>query len=101
MDEASRTTYLVESYVPGLDADRAALLDGHSRAAVAALRADGVRVVWAGSLAITSEETYSYLVSCEDLGAAAAIGSGAALTCDHVAEVLVVRPPLGPDLTPA
>jgi hypothetical protein len=101
MDEAGCTTYLVESYVPGLDRDRAALLDGRVRATVAALREDGVRVAWAGSLAITSEETYSYLVTCADVGAVAAIGAGAALPCDHVAEVVVVRPPVGADLSPA
>ena len=67
MDEAGRTTYLVESYVPGLDPHRAAVLDRQVRDTVATLRGDGLRVVWGGSLAITAEETYSYLVTCEGL----------------------------------
>jgi hypothetical protein len=104
VDEAGCTTYLVESYVPGLDPDLAARLDTQVRDTVAALRGDGLRVVWGGSLAISAEETYSYLVTCEggtaDV-AVAAIGAGAALACDHVAEVVVVRPPLGTDLAPA
>ena len=72
------------------------------RRAVIASRPAGV--VWGGSLAITAEETYSYLVTCEGgtAGAAvAAIGVGAALACDQVAEVVVVRPPLGLDVAPA
>ncbi|MDQ1599457.1 MAG: hypothetical protein QOD68_931 [Actinomycetota bacterium] len=104
MDEAGCTTYLVESYVPGLDPDRAAHLDRQVRDAVATLRGDGLRVVWGGSLAISAEETYSYLVTCEGSAAdaaVAAIGVGAALACDHVAEVVVVRPPLGTDVAPA
>ena len=104
MDEAGCTTYLVESYVPGLDPDRAAILDRQVRDTVATLRGDGLRVVWGGSLAITAEETYSYLVTCEGStadAAVAAIGVGAALACDHVAEVVVVRPPLGLDVAPA
>jgi hypothetical protein len=104
MDEAGCTTYLVESYVPGLDPDRAAALDRQVRATVATLRGDGLRVVWGGSLAITAEETYSYLVTCEGStadAAVAAIGVGAALACDHVAEVVVVRPTLGLDVAPA
>jgi hypothetical protein len=104
MDEADCTTYLVESYVPGLDPDRAARLDRHVRDTVAVLRGDGIRVVWGGSLAITAEETYSYLVTCEGSAAqaaVAAIGVGAELACDHVAQVVVVRPPLGTDLAPA
>jgi hypothetical protein len=97
----------VESYVPGLDPDRAAVLDRQVRDTVATLRGDGLRVVWGGSLAITAEETYSYLVTCEGstadaaVAAIAAIGVGAALACDHVAEVVVVRPPLGLDVAPA
>jgi hypothetical protein len=104
MDEAGCTTYLVESYVPGLDPDRAAVLDRQVRDTVATLRGDGLRVVWGGSLAITAEETYSYLVTCEGStadAAVAAIGVGATLACDHVAEVVVVRPPLGLDVAPA
>ena len=50
-------------------------------ATVAALRGDGLRVV------------------CD--AAVPAIGVGAALACDHVAEVVVVRPPLGLDVAPA
>ena len=98
MDEEGCTTYLVESYVPGLDPDRAARLDRQVCEAVAELHGDGVRVEWGGSLAITAEETYSYLVTCEGSvadAAVAAIGIGAELACDHVAEVVVVRPPLG------
>lgn len=104
MDEAGCTTYLVESYVPGLDPDRAAVLDRQVRDTVATLRGDGLRVVWGGSLAITAEETYSYLVTCEGSAAGAAvaaIGVGTSLACDHVAEVVVVRPPLGVDVAPA
>ena len=104
MDEAGCTTYLVESYVPGLDPVRAAGLDRQVRDTVAALRGHGVRVVWGGSIAITAEETYSYLVTCEGStadAAVAAISVGAALGCDHVAEVVVVRPPLGTDVAPA
>jgi len=43
-------------------------------------------------------------VTCEGStadAAVAAIGVGAALACDHVAEVVVVRPPLGLDVAPA
>ena len=98
MDEEGCTTYLVESYVPGLDPERAARLDRQVCDTVAALHGDGVRVVWGGSLAITAEETYSYLVTCEGRvadAAVAAIGIGAELASDHVAEVVVVRPPFG------
>ena len=61
----------------------------------AALRGEGVRSL-GGSLAITAaEETDWYPARAALLDAAApAIGVGAALACDHVAEV-VVRPPLG------
>jgi hypothetical protein len=83
------TTYLVETYVAGLDAASTRLIDLRLQAAVDTLRAAGSAVVWLGSLAAPAEETYSYVVLCASRDEVAQVSAAAALRPDHVSEVLL------------
>jgi hypothetical protein len=83
------TTYLVETYVAGLDAASTRVIDLRLQAAVDALRAAGSPVMWLGSLAAPAEETYSYVVLCASRDEVTRISAAAALRTGHVTEVLV------------
>ncbi len=96
MAAGGATTYLVESYHPGLDRVGAATIDGRLRAVVDGLRAEGVDVIWSGSLAILAEETYSYLLTCTDVTSVSTVSSRTGLSAGHVVEVLLAPLSLGP-----
>ena len=88
-------TYLVETYVAGLDAAATRRIDLRVKAAVDTLRAAGSTVMWLGSLAAPAEETYSYVVLCASRDEVAQVSAAAALRADHVSEVLVGPGSLG------
>ena len=80
------TTYLVESYVPGLDRELAAALDARMGTATAT-RPGGHSVVWCGSLAIVAEETYASILCSDGIADVLTACHRAGISCDHVVEV--------------
>lgn len=89
---SEETTYLVESYVAGLDEAASSAIAVRLRAAVSELQRQGVAVRWLGSLALHGEETYLCVLAAADSAAVAVVNARAGLTGGHVVEVAVIEP---------
>jgi hypothetical protein len=87
MASTDERTFLVESYVPGLDEARAAELTLRLRSAIAELRREGLTLRWLRSFALVDEETYAWMISAADADQVATVQERAAIRFDHVAEV--------------
>jgi len=81
-------TFLSECYVPKLDEAAASALSTRLQAAIADLTADGLALRWLRGFALLEEETYAWMVSAPDVDGVALLNRRAAVTCDHVVEVV-------------
>jgi hypothetical protein len=86
-------TFFVESYIPQLDADRAAALSSRLQRAVEQLRAEGVRLAWIRSFALLDEDTYVWMVVASRREHVVLIQRRAGVELDHVVEVVPSETP--------
>jgi hypothetical protein len=89
----SGRTFLVESYVPGLDERTAVTLSSRLREAIRQLGEDGVALRWGGSFALVDEETYLCIIAAPQLDDVFRLTERAGFAHDHVAEVLAIDGP--------
>jgi hypothetical protein len=96
---ASQTArrFLVESYVPRLDARTAETLSSRLRQTVRQLNGEGTAVRWWGSFALVDEETYICIIAALKIDDVIEVSERAGLERDHVVEVLAIDAPAGPD----
>ena len=80
-------TFFVESYIPQLDAARAAALSSRLQAAVEQLQDEGLPLTWIRSFALLQEDTYVWMVEATDLDHVDLIQRRAGVELDHVVEV--------------
>jgi methenyltetrahydromethanopterin cyclohydrolase len=92
MPSAHQRTFVVESYVPGIDEAITADLSARWRAAVDGLRAEGRELAWLRSYAVLEEDTYAALVHASRVSDVVLASERAGIPADHVAELLAVEP---------
>jgi hypothetical protein len=86
-------TFLVESYVPGLDERAAATLSSRIREAIRQLDEEGMTLHWGGSFALVEEETYIFIVGGPTVDAVVQLSERAGFEPDHVVEALAIDVP--------
>jgi hypothetical protein len=87
-------TFLVESYVPGLDERAAATLSSRLRKAIRQLDEGGVTTLqWGGSFALVDEETYIFIVGASGIDDVVQLSERAGFEHDHVVEALPIDMP--------
>jgi hypothetical protein len=86
-------TFLVESYVPGLDERAAATLSSRLREAIRRLDEEGMTLHWGGSFALVDEETYIFIVGAPSVEDVVQVSERAGFEHDHVAEALAIDAP--------
>ena len=86
-------TFLVESYVPGLDERAAAVVTSRLRGAIRQLDEEGMTLSWGGCLALVDEETYICIIGAPKLDDVVQLSKRAGLEHDHVVEALVFDAP--------
>jgi hypothetical protein len=85
-------TFLVESYVPLLDACAAAAISGRIRTAVTELLEEGVTIRWLRSFAVVDEQTYFCVLAASDIAAVVEANGRAQFGYDHIVEVIAIDP---------
>jgi hypothetical protein len=88
-----RRTFFVESYVPALDEASAAALSAKLRAAIDALRREGLELEWLRSFALVEDETYVWMLTATDVDDVVLVNERARLSYDHAVEVVAGDPP--------
>jgi hypothetical protein len=86
-------TFLVESYVPGLDERAAATLSSRLRKAIRQLDERGMTLHWGGSFALVDEETYIFIIGAPGVDDVVQLSERAGLEHDHVVEALAMDAP--------
>jgi hypothetical protein len=86
-------TFLVESYVPGLDERAAATLSSRLRDAIRQLDEEGMTLRWGGSFALVDEETYMFIVGAPRVDDVVQLTERAGFEHDHVVEALAIDAP--------
>jgi hypothetical protein len=86
-------TFLVESYVPGLDERAAATLSARLREAIHQLDEEGITLRWSGSFALFDEETYICIIAAPKLDDVLQLGERAGLEHDHIVEAFAIDAP--------
>jgi hypothetical protein len=86
-------TFLVESYVPGLDERAAATLSSRVREAIRQLDEEGMTLHWGGSFALVDEETYMFIVGAPRVDEVLQLSERAGFEHDHVVEALAIDAP--------
>jgi hypothetical protein len=86
-------TFLVESYVPGLDERAAATLSSRLREAVRQLDEEGMTLRWGGSFALVDEETYICIIGAPDVDVIVQLSERAGFEHDHVVEAFAIDAP--------
>ena len=89
----ARRTFLVESYVPGLDERAAATLSSRLREAIRQLDEEGMTLHWGGSFALVDEETYIFIVGAPRVDDIAQLSERAGFEHDHVVEAFAIDAP--------
>jgi hypothetical protein len=86
-------TFLVESYVPGLDERAAATLSSRLRDAIRQLDEEGMTLRWGGSFALVDEETFMFIVGAPRVDDVVQLSERAGFEHDHVVEALAIDAP--------
>jgi hypothetical protein len=86
-------TFLVESYVPGLDELTGATLSSRLRKAIRQLAEEGMTLRWGGSFALVDEETYICIIVAPKVDDVVQLGERAGFEHAHVVEVLAIDAP--------
>jgi hypothetical protein len=86
-------TFLVESYVPGLDERAAAALSSRLREAIGQLDEEGMMLRWGGSFALVDEETYICMIGAPKVDDVIQLSERAGLEHDHIVEAFVIDAP--------
>jgi hypothetical protein len=86
-------TFLVETYVPGLDERAAIALSSSLRRAIGRLGEEGVVLGWGGSFALVDDETYICVVCAPDVDCVRRLGERAGFEHEHIVEAFAIDPP--------
>jgi hypothetical protein len=86
-------TFLVESYVPGLDEQAAAMLSSRLREAIGQLAEEGITLRWGGSFALVDEETHICIISAPNVDDVIQLSERAGFEPDHVVEAFAIDAP--------
>ena len=86
-------TFLVESYVPGLDERAAATLSSRLRESIRQLNEEGTALRWGGSFALVAEETYICIITAANVDHIVQLCERAGFEHDHVVEALAIDAP--------
>jgi hypothetical protein len=89
-------TFLVESYVPGLDERTAVTLSSRLREAIRQLGDEGAALRWGGSFALVDEETYLCIIAAPQLDDVVRLSERVGFEHDHVVEMLAIDGPATP-----
>ena len=93
MFSGSGRTFLVESYVPGLDERTAATLSSRLREAIRQLDEEGMPLRWGGSFALVDEETYICIIGAPKVDDVVQLSERAGFEHDHVVEAFAIHAP--------
>jgi hypothetical protein len=85
-------TFLVESYIPGLDERAAATLSSRLREAIRQLDEEGMTLHWGGSFALVDEETYICIIGAPKVDDLVQLGERG-FEHDHVVEAFAIDAP--------
>lgn len=83
-------TFLVETYVPGLDERAAATLSSRLRESIRQLNEEGTALRWGGSFALVVEETYICVIVATVVDDVVQLSDRAGLEHDHVVEAFAI-----------
>jgi hypothetical protein len=86
-------TFLVESYVAGLDERAAATLSSRLRKAIRQLAEEGMALRWGGSFALVDEETFICIIGAGEVDDVVQLSERAGLEHDHVVEAFAIDTP--------
>jgi DNA-binding GntR family transcriptional regulator len=86
-------TFLVETYVPGLDERAAVSLSSRLREAIRQLAEEGVILRWDGSFALVDEETFICIIGAASVDDVVELSKRAGFEPDHVVEVFAIDAP--------
>jgi hypothetical protein len=86
-------TFLIESYVPGLDELVAATISSRLREAIRRLGEEGRTLRWGGSFALVDEETYICFIGAPRVDDVSRLSERAGLEHDHVVEAFAIDSP--------
>lgn len=86
-------TFLVETYVPGLDERAAATLSSRLRESIRQLNEEGTALRWGGSFALVEEETYICVIVATVVDDVVQLSERAGLEHDHVVEAFAIDAP--------
>jgi hypothetical protein len=86
-------TFLVESYVRGLDARAAATLASRIREAIRQLDEAGTILRWGGSFALVGEETFICFIAAANVDHVVRLCERAGFEHDHVVEAVAIDAP--------
>ncbi len=86
-------TFLVESYVPGLDERPAATLSPRVREGIRRLDEEGTTFRCGGSFALVDEETYTCMIGAPKDDDVIQLSERAGLEHDHIVEAFVIDAP--------
>ena len=90
MFNGAARTFLVESYVPGLDERAAAMLSSRLRESIRQLNEEGTALRWGGSFALVEEETYICVIVAPVVDDVVQLSERAGLGHDHVVEAFAI-----------
>lgn len=88
--DGGERTFLVEVYVPRLDAATAAAITSRCRTAVRDLKEEGVSLRWLQSFSLIDEDTYLCIVAARDRQHIGRLSGLAGLKHSHVVEVVAI-----------
>jgi hypothetical protein len=94
---ATGRTFLIESYVPGLDELIAAALSSRLQEAIRQLAGEGMTLRWGGSFALVDEETYICIIAAPKVDDVIRLSERAGLEHDHVGEAIAIDAPATQD----
>jgi hypothetical protein len=83
-------TFLVETYVPGLDERAAATLSSRLTESIRQLNEEGTALRWGGSFALVVEETYICVIVATVVDDVVQLSDRAGLEHDHVVEAFAI-----------
>jgi hypothetical protein len=86
-------TFLVESYVLGLDERAAATLSSRLREAIRQLDEEGTTLRWGGSFALVDEETFICIIAAANVDHVVQLCERAGFEHDHVVEAFPIEAP--------
>jgi hypothetical protein len=90
MTATGTSTYLVECYVPGIEAPAVEAAAGRARASATALRDEGRQVEYSGAILVRDDEVVFHLFAAEDPAAVRDASVRARVPFERIVEAVAI-----------